>query len=120
VAIFIGPKWGNETVNFVAVANVAEGTISVSPLPKVYAEGNTVVAVVPRNLIKPTTRLMTDFPQPTWRYYVLVTSYDRSGPAGGCSQTPVHPTPLVAANLDKLHLEPCRLHLRLHHHREGI
>jgi len=80
VAIFIGPKWGNETVNFVAVANVAEGTISVSHLPKVYAEGNTVVAVVPRNLIKPTTRLMTDFPQPTWRYYVLVTSYDGFGP----------------------------------------
>jgi carbohydrate-binding DOMON domain-containing protein len=80
VAIFIGPKWGNETVNFVAVANVAEGTISVSPLPKVYAEGNTVVAVVPRKLIPPTTRLMTDFPQPTWRYYVLVTSYDGFGP----------------------------------------
>jgi carbohydrate-binding DOMON domain-containing protein len=39
-----------------------------------------VVAVVPRRLIPPTTRLMTDFPQPTWRYYVLVTSYDRSGP----------------------------------------
>jgi carbohydrate-binding DOMON domain-containing protein len=80
VAIFIGPKWGNETVNYVAVANVAEGTISVSPLPRVYVEGNTVVAEVPRRLIPPTTRLMTDFPQPTWSYYVLVTSYDGNGP----------------------------------------
>ncbi len=80
VAIFIGPKWGDETVNFVAVADVAGGTISVSPLPRVYVEGNTVVAVVPRELIPPTTRLMSDFPQPTWRYYVLVTSYDGYGP----------------------------------------
>lgn len=80
VAILIGPKWGNETVNYVAVANVARGTISVSPLPRVYVEGNTVVAEVPRRLIPPTTRLMTDFPQPTWSYYVLVTSYDGNSP----------------------------------------
>lgn len=80
VAIFIGPKWGNETVNFVAVADVTSGTISVSPLPRVYAQGNSIIAVVPRKLIPPTTRLMSDFPQPTWRYYVLVTSYDGFGP----------------------------------------
>lgn len=80
VAIFIGPKWGNETVNFVAVADVTGGTISVSPLLRVYAQGNAIVAVVPRKLIPPTTRLMSDFPQPSWRYYVLVTSYDGYGP----------------------------------------
>jgi Membrane-anchored protein predicted to be involved in regulation of amylopullulanase len=80
VAIFIGPKWGNETVNFVAVADAAGGTISVAPLPRVYVDGNAVVAVVPRKLIPPTTRLMSDFPQPSWRYYVLVTSYDGYGP----------------------------------------
>ncbi|MEM1570637.1 MAG: glucodextranase DOMON-like domain-containing protein [Pyrobaculum sp.] len=80
VAIFIGPKWGNETVNFVAVADVTGGTISVSPLLRVYAQGNAIVAVVPRKLIPPTTRLMSDFPQPSWRYYVLVTSYDGFGP----------------------------------------
>ena len=80
VAIFIGPKWGNETVNYVAVADVTGGAISVSPLPRVYAQGNSIVAVVPRKLIPPTTRLMSDFPQPTWRYYVLVTSYDGFGP----------------------------------------
>lgn len=80
VAIFIGPKWGNENVNYVVVANVATGAITIRPLPQVYVEGNTVVAVVPRRLIPPTTGLMRDFPQPTWRYYVLVTSYDGYGP----------------------------------------
>nr|WP_287069425.1 glucodextranase DOMON-like domain-containing protein [Pyrobaculum sp.] len=80
VAIFIGPKRGNETVNFVAVADVTGGTISVSPLPQVYASDNSIIAVVPRKLIPPTTRLMSDFPQPSWRYYVLVTSYDSYGP----------------------------------------
>lgn len=80
VAIFIGPKWGNDTVNLVAVADVTGGTISVSPLPRVYTQGSSVVAVVPRKLIPPTTRFMSDFPQPTWRYYVLVTAYDRNGP----------------------------------------
>jgi len=80
VAIFIGPKWGNETVNYVAVADVTQGTISVAPLQRVYASGNAIVAVVPRDAIPPTTRLMSDFPQPSWRYYVLVTSYDGFGP----------------------------------------
>ncbi|MEM1614462.1 MAG: glucodextranase DOMON-like domain-containing protein [Pyrobaculum sp.] len=80
VAIFIGPKWGNETVNYVAVADVTGGTITVTPLTKVYAQGNSIIAVVPRSAIPPTTRLMSDFPQPTWRYYVLVASYDGYGP----------------------------------------
>lgn len=80
VAIFIGPKWGNETVNYVAVADVTEGTISISPIPKVYAQGNSIIAVIPRELIPATTRIISDFPQPTWRYYVIVTSYDGFGP----------------------------------------
>ncbi|MFN3803585.1 MAG: glucodextranase DOMON-like domain-containing protein [Pyrobaculum sp.] len=80
VAIFLGPKRGNETVNYIAVANVADGTITVTPLTRVYVDKNTVVAVVPRKAMPPTTRLMSDFPQPTWKYYVLVTPYDSKGP----------------------------------------
>ncbi|MEM4439721.1 MAG: hypothetical protein QW680_13935 [Pyrobaculum sp.] len=76
VAIFIGPKWGNETVNYVVVVNIASGEVMINLLLRVYVDGSTNIAVVPTRPIPPTTRLIGDFSQPTCRCNVLVTSYD--------------------------------------------